>query len=91
MVGNLIIGHFMSYNTNIPNLGYLSHPYDFEEAPVVNQPGPGHLVGIEQPHYCPFHVPYSGSLTIPYMPNLGLLSPCHGLEEVPVVHRPGPV
>ena len=46
----------MSFSPYIPNLGSLSHPHGLEEAPVVLQPGPGHLVDVGQPHHLQFPV-----------------------------------
>ena len=40
---DLIILDFMSHVPYLPNLGTLSHPHGLEEAPVIHQPGPGHL------------------------------------------------
>ena len=40
---DLIIFDCMSYCPYMPNLGSLSHSHGLEEAPVVHQPGPGHL------------------------------------------------
>ena len=42
-LADLIIFNFMSYSPYMPNLGSLSHSHGLEEAPVVHQPGPGHL------------------------------------------------
>ena len=46
MLANLIIGHFMSISTIIPNLGSLCHPHGLEEAPVAHRPDPGKLQRI---------------------------------------------
>ena len=40
---DLIICYVMSPSPYMSNLGSLSHPHGLEEAPVVHQPGPGHL------------------------------------------------
>ena len=53
---DLIILYFMSYSPNVPILGSLSHSHGLEEAPVVHQPGPGHLVDVSQPHHWQFPV-----------------------------------
>ena len=42
-LADLIIFDFMFYSPYKPNLASLSHSHDLEEAPVVHQPGPGHL------------------------------------------------
>ena len=36
MLANLIIGHFLSNSTIMPNLGSLCHPHGLEEAPVAH-------------------------------------------------------
>ena len=81
---NLIIFYFMPLSPYFSNLGSLSHPHGLEEAPVVHQLGPGHLVMLA--NLISGHFLYSS----PFMPNLGSLSHPHGLEEAPVVHRHGP-
>ena len=43
---DLIIGSAMSNGPFMPNLGSVSHPHGLEEAPVVLQPGPGHLGNV---------------------------------------------
>ena len=43
---DLIIDSVMTNSPHMPNLGSLSHPHGLEEAPVVLQPGPGHLVQV---------------------------------------------
>ena len=70
----------MPFSPYLPNLGSLSHPHGLEEAPVVHQPGPGHLPKLADLTSFDFMF-YS-----PFMPNLGSLSHSHGLEEAPVVH-----
>ena len=42
-LADLIIIDFISYSPDMPNLGSLCHSHGLEEAPVVHQPGPGHL------------------------------------------------
>ena len=36
MLANLIISHFLSISSIIPNLGSLCHPHGLEEAPVAH-------------------------------------------------------
>ena len=38
-----IIFYFISFGPYFPNLSSLPQPHGLEEAPVVHQPGPGHL------------------------------------------------
>ena len=61
---DLINKNFMYYSPTMPNLGSISHSHVPEEAPVVHQPGPGHLVGVGQPHHWPFHDPLFPSCPI---------------------------
>ena len=42
-LADLISFDFMAYSPYMPNLGSLSHSHGLEEAPLVHQPGPGHL------------------------------------------------
>ena len=42
-LADLIIFDLMSYSPYMTNLGSLFHSHGLEEAPVVHQPGPGHL------------------------------------------------
>ena len=46
MLTDIIVCHFMSYSSNIPNLGSLPRPHGLEEGPLVHRPGPGHLPEI---------------------------------------------
>ena len=54
-LAKLSIGHLMSYSPCMCNLGSLSCFHGLEEAPVVHQPVPGHLVDGGQPDHWPFH------------------------------------
>ena len=76
-----INGYVMANSPYRPNLGSLSHPHGLEEAPVVHQPGPGHLGDV---------IIGSVMTNTPFMPNLGSLSHPHVLAEAPVVHQPDP-
>ena len=51
MLTDIMICHILSYSPYMPNLGSLPHPHCLEEAPVVHQPGPGHLVDVGQPQH----------------------------------------
>ena len=40
----------------LAKFGSMCHSHGLEEAPVVHQPGPGHLVNVGQPHHWQFPV-----------------------------------
>ena len=57
---------------SLPNFGSLSHSHGLEEAPVVHQPGPGHLWEVCWPHHwlChgqwPLHAQFWVSISSPW-------------------------